>query len=199
MSRLDVRSGPEGPAPRTAVSSCPSLEDVPASLEVPNGSSGKDPSSPRGNDSNAAVAASTAPRMTSLFFSSVSLTEPASSAVPIASTRRSVAASCAPSCGLYLRSARADSPSPPCECECPVSVSIVSSDSSAAVTMDTTSGYALPNSERSPTVASVAAACMRILKFLVSRISMSSMRTTSGDHALSPAAVLGLRNSAAIA
>ena len=65
--------------------------------------------------------------------------------------------------------------------------------------MDTTSGYALPNSERSPSVASVAAACMRILKFLVSRISISSMRTTSGDHALSPAAVLGLRNSAAIA
>ena len=65
--------------------------------------------------------------------------------------------------------------------------------------MDTVSGYALPNSERSPSVASVAAACMRILKFLVSRISISSMRTTSGDHALSPAAVLGLRNSAAIA
>ena len=74
-----------------------------------------------------------------------------------------------------------------------------SSDSSATVTMLTVSGYALPNSQRSPSVASVAAACMRILKFRVSRSSISNMRTTSGDHALSPAAVVGLRNKLAMA
>mmetsp|Transcript_12378 Transcript_12378/g.57249 ORF Transcript_12378/g.57249 Transcript_12378/m.57249 type:complete len:200 (-) Transcript_12378:2931-3530(-) len=194
MSRLDVRSGPADPAPRTAVSSCP---PAPPSFDVPNGSSGKSP--PSRDESSAAVAASTAARMTSFFFTSVSLTDPASSAVPMASTRSSVAASCAPSCGLYLRSASAGSP-PSFGAESPVRLgSRDSSDSSATVTMLTVSGYALPNSQRSPSVASVAAACMRILKFRVSRSSISNMRTTSGDHALSPAAVLGLRNKLAMA
>jgi hypothetical protein len=48
--------------------------------------------------------------------------------------------------------------------------------------MLTVSGYALPNSLRFPGTASVDAACMRILKLRVSRISISSMRITSGDH-----------------
>ena len=65
--------------------------------------------------------------------------------------------------------------------------------------MLTVSGYAFPNSSRVPGTPSVAAACTRILKLRVSRMSIRSMRITSGDHALFDADVVGLRNSAPIA